>query len=142
MHVDMYMLLVQCPPVYNHAHYLPGRRFAVCNPMPAPQCDSLSIRHNMSQQAGLPHLLRRSHNQGFVVYEVQYAQPLQLVAKATHLWNSYVMTVCRRAQQLGPDMLYVQYYYQAVGQLMWNLLSGYGSVASLNAGLAHGSDPS
>src|SRR5438067_656208 len=110
--------------------------------MPAPQCYSLSIRHNMSQQADQPHLRRRSRNPEFVVCEVQCAQPLQLEAKAPHLWNSYVMTVCPRAQPQGPDMLYVQYYYQAVGQLMSNLLSECGSVASLIAGLAQGSDPS
>src|SRR6266487_4059831 len=102
--------------------------------MPVSQCYELSIRHNTSQQAGLPHLLRRSRNPEFVVCEVRHAQPLQLEAKAPHLWNSYVMTVCPRAQPPGPDMLYAQYYYQAVGQLMSILLFGCESVASLSAG--------
>src|SRR5438876_4458122 len=108
--------------------------------MPASRCYSLSIRHSMSQQVGQPHLLRHSRNPEFVVCEVQCALPLPLAVKAPHLWNSYVMTECPPAQPRAPDMLYVQYYYQVVVQLMSNLLSGYGSVASLNAGLARGSD--
>src|SRR5436305_6469358 len=105
--------------------------------MPAPQCYWLSIRHNTSQQAGLPHLLRRSHNPEFAACEVQCAQPLQLEAKALHPWNSYVMTVCHPAPLQGPGMLYVRYYYRAVEQLKSILLSECGSATSLIASLVH-----
>src|SRR5690349_4928412 len=110
--------------------------------MPALQCYSSGIRHNMSQQAGLPHLLHRSRIPEFVVCEVQCAQLLQLEVKAPHLWHSYGVTVCPPAQLPAPDMQCVQYCYLVVGLLMSNLLSECGSVASLNAGPVHGNDPS